>query len=30
LEEITRDRLRFAAGDARYDMNFPKPSEVKR
>jgi hypothetical protein len=30
LQEITRDRLRFAAGDAQYDMNFPKPSEIKR
>jgi len=30
LQEITRDRLRFAAGDAHYDMNFPKPSEIKR
>jgi type II secretory pathway component PulC len=30
LQEITRDRLRFAAGDAQYDMNFPKPSEIRR
>jgi type II secretory pathway component PulC len=30
LQEITRDRLRFAAGNASYDMNFLKPSESKR
>jgi lipoprotein-anchoring transpeptidase ErfK/SrfK len=30
LKEITRDRLHFAAGDAGYDMNFSKPSEIKR
>ncbi len=30
LQEITRTRLRFAAGAASYDMNFPKPSEIKR
>jgi hypothetical protein len=30
LQEITRDRLRFSSGDARYDMNFPKPSESRR
>lgn len=29
LKEITRDRLRFAAGTATYDMSFPKPSEVR-
>jgi hypothetical protein len=30
LQEITRTRLRFAAGDASYEMNFPKPSESGR
>jgi hypothetical protein len=30
LKEITRDRLHFAAGNARYDMNVAKPSEIKR
>jgi hypothetical protein len=30
LKEITRDRLRFAAGDAGYDMTLSKPSEVNR
>jgi hypothetical protein len=30
LQEITRTRLRFAAGDASYEMNFPKPSESRR
>lgn len=30
LQEITRTRLRFAAGDASYDMTFPKPSESQR
>jgi hypothetical protein len=30
LQEITRTRLRFAAGDASYEMNFPKPSETRR
>jgi len=29
LKEITRDRLRFAAGNATYDMSFPKPSEIR-
>jgi hypothetical protein len=30
LQEIRRDRLRFSSGDARYDMNFSKPSETRR
>lgn len=30
LKEITRDRLHFAAGNATYDMNVAKPSEIKR
>jgi hypothetical protein len=30
LQEITSAGLRFAAGTASYDMNFPKPSQVAR
>ncbi len=30
LQEISRARLRFSAGDNSYDMTFPKPSESKR
>jgi hypothetical protein len=30
LQEIRRDGLRFAAGDASYEMVFAKPSESRQ